>query len=107
MYAFVCIRFGIGIPCPIHALTGLYCPGCGISRMMLALIRGDFGDMFRYNLVLPFILPVLAVLIVYDEVKYIRYGSIVAGKIHNSICIIIIAVLLVYGVIRNIPGVII
>ena len=30
------------IPCMFHQITGLYCPGCGVSRMCLALFRLDF-----------------------------------------------------------------
>ena len=28
-------------PCPFHALTGLYCPGCGGTRALAALARGQ------------------------------------------------------------------
>ena len=103
-YAVICLHFGVGIPCPIYALTGFRCPGCGVSRMMLSLIRGNVAGMFRYNLVLPVVLPVLAVLLVRDEVNYIRYGTARAGRVHNAVCIVIIAALLIYGVVRNIPG---
>ena len=30
------------IPCIVYQLTGLQCPGCGISRMLLAMLHGDF-----------------------------------------------------------------
>lgn len=36
-------------PCPIHALTGLYCPGCGSGRAVMALLRGDVMAAFGYN----------------------------------------------------------
>ena len=29
------------IPCPFHALTGLYCPACGGLRMVHDLLHGD------------------------------------------------------------------
>jgi hypothetical protein len=29
------------VPCPFHALTGLYCPGCGGLRMVHDLLHGD------------------------------------------------------------------
>jgi Protein of unknown function (DUF2752) len=30
-------------PCPVHALTGLYCPGCGGLRSAHALAHGDLA----------------------------------------------------------------
>lgn len=35
--------------CPWHALTGLHCPGCGITRALHALIHGRVLDAFDYN----------------------------------------------------------
>jgi hypothetical protein len=36
-------------PCPFHALTGLPCPGCGATRAVLALARGDIAGAFGWN----------------------------------------------------------
>ena len=50
--------------CPIHAVTGWYCPGCGGTRAVGALLRGDLVGALRDNLLLFTVLPfvVLAVL---------------------------------------------
>ena len=40
---------GIRIPCPFYELTGLPCPGCGTTRMFLALFRLDLPAAFAYN----------------------------------------------------------
>lgn len=32
---------GFGFRCPIHSLTGFYCPGCGSTRAVRALLNGD------------------------------------------------------------------
>ena len=29
------------IPCPIEFITGKYCPGCGISRMLIAFLENN------------------------------------------------------------------
>jgi hypothetical protein len=36
-------------PCPIHALTGLVCPGCGTTRALSALAAGDLATSLRQN----------------------------------------------------------
>lgn len=36
-------------PCPFHTITGIECPGCGMTRACIALARGDIGNAFQYN----------------------------------------------------------
>lgn len=38
-----------GIGCPLHFLTGINCPGCGMSRACLALLRLRFADAWHYH----------------------------------------------------------
>src|SRR4051812_14423957 len=35
--------------CPFALLTGQPCPGCGLTRATLALLRGDLGDAVRFH----------------------------------------------------------
>ena len=42
--------------CPLFALTGLACPGCGMTRGLHALLHGDVLTALDYNLILPGIL---------------------------------------------------
>ena len=92
---------GIGIPCLFYTVTGLKCPGCGISRMLLSLLRLDFRATFRYN---PFLLltsPILMFLLIESDLQYVRnkrrktiLGQVLLwGEIVG---------LLAYGIIRNI-----
>ena len=46
-----------GIGCPIHFLTGVSCPGCGMTRAVFALLRFRFAEACHYHplvYVLPF-----------------------------------------------------
>lgn len=47
-------------PCPFHALTDLYCPGCGSTRALHALLHGDVVQAMAMNPLLVLALPVLA-----------------------------------------------
>jgi hypothetical protein len=47
-------------PCPLHALTGLYCPGCGSTRALHALLHGDVPTALSMNPLLVIALPLLA-----------------------------------------------
>src|SRR5689334_3156810 len=50
---------GIFPPCPLHYLTGLYCPGCGSLRAMHALLHGDFLQAWAMNPLTVILLPFL------------------------------------------------
>src|SRR3954469_4662288 len=39
--------------CPFHAATGLWCPGCGMTRATYALLHGDLGAALSANVFLP------------------------------------------------------
>ena len=38
-----------GIGCPILYVIGIPCPGCGMTRAVLACLRLDFAAAFRYH----------------------------------------------------------
>lgn len=42
------------LPCTLHTLTGLYCPGCGGTRAMISLFRGDLLHSFIYHPLVPY-----------------------------------------------------
>ena len=37
------------MPCPLLMVTGLPCPGCGMTRSCLSLLRGDWAEVWRFN----------------------------------------------------------
>ena len=43
VYTAVIFVVGRGLYCPFWKLTGLLCPGCGVTRMCLALLRLDLA----------------------------------------------------------------
>ena len=47
--------------CLFHSLTGLWCPGCGLTRGLYACLHGDYLAAVRMNSLLFVAVPVLAV----------------------------------------------
>lgn len=52
--------FSLGAPCLFHSLTGLYCPGCGGTRAVRSLLKGDLRMSFQYH---PLVLYTVIVVI--------------------------------------------
>ncbi len=99
-YGFICLT-GYVIPCIFNLATGLYCPGCGITRMFLSLAQFDFVSAAHNNLL---VFSLLAPLIIYLFVKLVRY--IIKGQLcyttADKIAIIFIALaVLAFWIMRN------
>lgn len=92
--------FHIYIHCPIKAITGLYCPGCGITRMLLSIIQLDFYQAFRYN---PLLFITLPIFIIFFLNALITKKEPLYNKISNKVWTIIIIIFIAYGILRNIP----
>ena len=101
-YALVCRAIGTGIPCVFRWITGFQCPGCGVSRMCMSLLQGDFAAAWRYNPAILCLLPFGAVIAGNVAVRYVKAGQLTPSRWVNGIVYITIAVLLVFGVGRNI-----
>lgn len=55
----------LDLPCIPRYLTGIICPGCGMSRAWLSVLRLDFASAFGYHPMF-WSIPVLALYILYD-----------------------------------------
>jgi hypothetical protein len=78
--------------CMFHQLTGLYCPGCGATRALSALLHGDIRSSLHNNLLLFPLLALIVVLIVKPGISLKR-----------PVAIAIVAVVLLFTILRNIP----
>ena len=101
LYTVIVKTTGLSVPCPIRRVTGLLCPGCGVSWMCLALMRLDFSGAFRANPVLLCLLPLMLLTAGRMIYVYIRYGR-TRERITQFSIYGMIAALLVFGVLRNI-----
>lgn len=53
---------GIFLPCLFRHFTGLYCPGCGMTRAAHALAHGDLPGALAMNPLMVVAIPLLALL---------------------------------------------
>lgn len=88
-------------PCIFNLITGLLCPGCGVTRMIVALLRFDFASAYGYNKFLFVTSPLLLFLWVYSEWNYIKKGERDIGRL-NVVLYIEGVMMFVFGIVRNI-----
>ena len=97
------MQVGLGIRCPIRLLTGLQCPGCGVSHLVLHLLTGHPLQAFYDNPAIFTELPVLAVILGRRTIRYIRTGEGRFCRWEEIGIYLCIAALLIFGVVRNLP----
>lgn len=100
-YYFLNTYFGFYIPCIFHKITGLLCPGCGVSRMLLAMSRLDFISAFYFNPVIFCGLPFIIYMLLKQLFYYIIDNSLKITKVENILLILYLSILILYGIIRN------
>ena len=96
---------GWAVPYLFRQMTGLKCPGCGVTSMCLALLRLDFAAAFRWNPGLMALSPFLGALIALLIARYIRTGSWRPGRWQTACLWAMLGLLLVWGVVRNVMGI--
>ena len=62
-----------GVPlCPMAGVLGIPCPGCGLTRATLALVRGDLSSAFHFHPLVFVISPMFVWLSVSAALGYVR-----------------------------------
>ena len=89
------------MPCVFQELTGLYCPGCGGTRALKALLKGDVITSFLYH---PLIIYVVLVAVLF-ALSYLIYAKTKNPKFRlhfdNKYAYIGIGIIVINFVIKN------
>lgn len=94
---------GWALPCFFNKIFGVYCPGCGITRMFQAVFSLDFKLAAQANLfVFVFSIPAL-IFMFFRAKKFISHGYTPYSKTENILVIITTFFAVLFGILRNIP----
>ncbi len=103
LYLFNPATSGIYPVCPFHALTGLHCPGCGTGRAIYQLLHGNVWAAMRLNLLAVILLPPVAYGMLSIGMQFIGLKPLPSKFIPAFWIWTLLAVILLYWVLRNIP----
>lgn len=82
--------------CPFHALTGLWCPGCGGTRAAMRLLHLDLPGALHYHAPAVLAAPALAFVLV-------AHGNLRLLTGRPWLVYAALAGLVVFAILRNLP----
>ena len=62
-YVFIRLT-GLSIPCFFQEITGMKCPGCGLTSMCMHFAKAEYSAAFHANPLMFFLGPLLAIVLV-------------------------------------------
>ena len=94
---------GWGIPCVFNVLNGSLCPGCGISRMFLALLELDFVRAMQCNALVMVLLPFGIFFGLRRWIIYVRTGDTQMDRAETWMVMIAFGITIAFTILRNLP----
>ncbi len=89
-------------PCWFHLISGYYCPGCGGTRALRALLHGRLLLSAWYH---PFVLYAVSIYFYFmatQTIEHLSHGKLPIGmRYHNYIVWTAVALILVNFIIKN------
>lgn len=76
----ILVLINVPYKCPWLEISGLYCAGCGFTRMIHSILKFEFYQAFRYNplffvlLILAFIYIIYVAICILLKKKYFKFN---------------------------------
>jgi hypothetical protein len=97
-------RFAGKLPggCMLHNVTGYYCPGCGGTRAVDALLRGNLLLSLRYHPVVVYTLGGMLVYVASHTLNILSREKIPAMRFREEFFYVMIGVIALQWIIKNV-----
>ena len=94
--------------CMFHRLTGLDCPGCGMTRAFHQLSHGNLDEAMEFNLLSPFLFGTFLLVLLHDVVQLVTGWHL---KIEMPKWLVVgggyglLVIVVAYGILRNVTSI--
>lgn len=90
------------LPCLVHSITGLYCPGCGGTRAFSLFMQGQFLESLYYHPVVFYGMGVFVWFMISNSIELVSKGRWPIGLYYRDRYIrIAVVILIINFVIKN------
>lgn len=90
-------------PCIFFQETGLYCPGCGGTRSVLSLLKGNIIQSFLYHPIVMFTVVMILWYVISHIVEWVSKGRLQTGlRFQNRYVYAGAAIVLINWLVRNV-----
>ncbi len=90
-------------PCIFHEITGLYCPGCGMTRATYSILNLEIKKAFGYNQLFFILIPVLIYMGIKQVFNLKKYGELKPIRFPYWFTISLLFLVFLFWILRNIP----
>jgi hypothetical protein len=104
LFCFDPARYSFYPGCAFHKTTGLWCAGCGATRALYQLLHGHPATALRFNPLMILSLPIIVWFGARQTIRFLK-NQPCAVNIRPAWLWFIFGVLVVFTVVRNLPGI--
>jgi hypothetical protein len=87
--------------CPVFFWLHIYCPGCGGTRALAALLHGKLDEAMHWNAMVVLFLPFAAVFLALTYWRAMRTSTFLWPTIPNSLLQLFLVLIAIFTVARN------
>jgi uncharacterized protein DUF2752 len=88
--------------CPVYRYLHIYCPGCGATRAMAALLHGRLAEAAHDNVLLLVLLPFLLAYFLFVYWSAMRLNRVVWPPVPKRAVLCLLVVAAIFTVVRNV-----
>ena len=88
--------------CLVRELTGWYCPGCGGTRAVAALLRGDILMSLYYHPIVIYAVVLFAVFMVTQTLEILTHDKVTGMKYRDAYIYIGLVIIAVNWIVKNV-----
>ena len=99
------VAFGVpGWPCPLLSSLGIPCPGCGLSRAVIELLRGDWRGAMELHAFSPVLLAAIVMILgtslLPERHRLLLIARVERAERHTGLSVLLLVGLLLYWAFR-------